>query len=91
VSTSDNDDMVAAVPVPPGGAIAGGYSPTEVIGVGSAMMGVPQVTAISVPHPEPGLHPPPDSSLLVFEGLMAGIAIGAIYVFSRAVGETFKL
>ena len=82
--------MTASVNVQAGGAVAGGFSPTEVIGAGTAVMGFAQDTITVVPAPEPGLHPPPDSSLFVFEGLTAGFAVAAVYVVGRAVGDTFK-
>jgi hypothetical protein len=86
----DNVGMTASVNVQAGGATAGGFSPTESYGGGTAIMGVSQDTLIAVPAPEPGLHPPPDSSLFVSEGLTAGFAVAAVYVVSRAVGDTFK-
>jgi len=86
----DNGKMTASVNVEAGGATAGGFSPTAVIGAGTAIMGVAQNTIIAVPAPEPGLHPPPDSNLFVVEGLTAGFAVAAVYVVGRAVGDTLK-
>ncbi|MDF2751892.1 MAG: hypothetical protein K0S82_274 [Gaiellaceae bacterium] len=84
----DNVDMTASVSVQAGGGTAGGFSPTGVIGGGTAIMGVSHDTVVSVPAPESGLHPPPGLKPV---GLTAGFAVAAVYVVTRAIGDTFKL
>jgi hypothetical protein len=77
--------------VTPGGAIAGGFAPTEIIhGGGTAMMGVANETAVGVPAPEPALHPPADHHFMLLEGIVFGISVGGVYVFSRTVYEVTK-
>lgn len=82
----------AIVEVEPGGATAGGFAPKEVIGVGTAAMGVANQTVIEVPPHDSAMHmhPPPDHHFILFEGIVFGLSIGAIYVVCRAVYEVLN-
>lgn len=54
---------------------------------GAAMIGVAHYMTVAPPVPEPALQPHPRHADLLFEGVMLGIAVGAVYVVGRAVGE----
>lgn len=54
---------------------------------GTAMIGVAHYMTVTPPAPEPALQPQPRHADLLFEGGMLGIAVGAVYVVGRAVGE----
>jgi hypothetical protein len=48
------------------------------------MLGAALMLTVGVPRPEPGLHRP-HSDMLGFDAFTFGIAVGAVYVVSRAV------
>lgn len=54
---------------------------------GTAMMGVARYMTVAPSAPKPAHHPHPRHVDLRFEGVMVGIAVGGVYVVSRAVGE----